>query len=76
MLSYLKFRLKQKLGGQEDRYTTSSFFSVFKDPDLKNKKKIIKINHLIIVLIKMILLIFLLFYQYRLACKYGIFSKY
>ena len=72
MLSYLKFRLKQKLGGQEDQYTTSSFFSVFKDPGLKNKKKIIKINHLIIVLIKMILLIFLLFYQYGLACKYGI----
>ena len=73
MLSYLKFRLKQKLAGQEDQYTTSSFFSVFKDPGLKNKKKkIIKINHLIIVLVKMILLIFLLFYQYGLACKYGI----
>ena len=39
MLSYLKFRLKQKLGGQEDQYTTSSFFSVFKDPGLKTKKK-------------------------------------
>ena len=77
MLSYLKFRLKQKLAGQEDQYTTSSFFSVFKDPGLKKKKKkIIKINHLIIVLIKMILLIFLLFYQYGLACKYGIISKY
>ena len=39
MLSYLKFCLKQKLAGQEDQYTTSSFFSVFKDPGLKNKKK-------------------------------------
>ena len=30
MLSYLKFRLKQKLGGQEDQYTTSPFFMSLK----------------------------------------------
>ena len=51
------------------------FFSFLKKPGLKTKK-IVNINYSIIVLIKMRLLIFLIFSQYELACKYGIFSKY
>ena len=48
--------------------------SLLKMPGLKNKqkKKIIKINYLIIALIKMRLLILLILSQYGLACKYGI----
>ena len=38
----------------------------------KKQKKVISITYLIIVLIKMWLLIFFVFSQYRLACKYGI----
>ena len=49
------------------------FFSLLKKPGLKNKnKKTIDLNYLIIVLIKMLLLIFLVFSYYELACKYGI----
>ena len=46
------------------------FFSLLKKPGLKNKK-----NHyhcMIIALVKMRLLIFLVFSQYGLACKYEI----
>ena len=48
--------------------------SLLKMPGLKNKqkKRIIKINYLIIALIKMRLLILLILSQYGLACKYGI----
>ena len=47
------------------------FFSFLKSSSLKNKN-IMKINYLIMVLIKMSLLTFLVFSQYGLACKYGI----
>ena len=49
--------------------------SFLKMPGLKNKqqkKRIIKINYLIIALITIRLLILLVFSQYGLACKYGI----
>ena len=40
-----------------------------------NKQKIININYLIMVLIKMRFLIFLVLSRYGLACKYGIISQ-
>ena len=47
------------------------FFSHLKKPDVKDNK-LININYLAIVRIKMRLTIFLVFSQYGLACKYEI----
>ena len=47
------------------------FKVILKSQDLKSKN-IINTTYLIMVLLKMKLLIFLVFSQYALACKYGI----
>ena len=67
MLFYLKSHFKE-----EHQYATSSFPFFLKKARPKKQKEIININYLITVLIKMQLLIFLVFSQYGLACKYGI----
>ena len=70
MLYYLKLHCKQELCGED--YEQPLFFSLFKKLNLNNKKKIINICYLIMVLIKKRLLGFLVLSLYGLNCKYGI----
>ena len=74
MLCYLKFHFKQELREEEYQHTTSSFLFFLKKarPNKQKNPKKININYLIIVLIKIKLLLFLVFSQYELVCKYGI----
>ena len=68
-----KVSFQTKLCGEEHQYTKGTFLFFLKKPSLNNSnKKVINITYLIIVLLKMKLLIFLVFSQYGLACKYGI----
>ena len=60
-----------QLCGEKHQHTTSSFLFFLKNPGLKSKKTI-NTSYLVTVLIEMRLLIFMVFTQYGLACKYGI----
>ena len=74
ILCYLTFYLEQLLGGEEHQYTKSYFLFVLKKSQALKTKTIININYLTIVPIK-IRLLFLVFNQYGLDCKYGIISQ-
>ena len=72
MLCYLQFRFKQYFCEEEHQLTTSSFLFFLKKNRPKKRKKISSIRYLIMLLINMRPVIFLVFSQYGLACKYGI----
>ena len=76
MLCYLQFRFKQYFCEEEHQLTTSSFLFFLKKNRPKKQKKISNIRYLIMLLISMRPVIFLVFSQYGLACKYGIIFKY